>query len=980
MAWLGTYAKRISPTINYSGKIETANQTDFPVLIYISAACGVGDAYDASCVFDELESDDNKLKIAVTLGETTECSVEIEKWDDANEQAWLWVKVPSVSYEADTPLYLYYDKNHAASTKDNSAGNKVGLCADGSAATHAVWDANFKMVQHLAETGGDETARVDSTSEDSDLTMHDITDPSVAGKIGVADDFEAANTDYADRGDDATLDLGTYTLEAWVKPESHTAHGTITEKREGAENDYYCNWNVQLRNTGAILFFHSDGAANNATTVLTTVLSDGTWYYLAGVYDAANDDFILYKDAAVADSDLNEAVDPYTGGVQTTKLGRGSDLNAYYFDGIIDEFRISSNARSAAWLKASYYSGDDNLLTWGSEETGAQAYEKSLYDTLTMTDSLTSKAIGKALIDTLNLTGSVVKNIVKAPFTETLNLVDIPITIVSGIARTFTEVMNLVEATVSITKTLSLTLTETIKLTGTKTLATAKTLTETLKLTGTKVSSVGKTFTEAVSLVESAVTKSITKTVTEALNLVEATVTIGQTLSRTYTEVLSLTSSVSKAIVKAALTEVLYLTDTVTRAIEKTLTETLNLVEGTIVKAIEKTIIETLHLVDIAVKIGGGLTKLFTETIGLTDTVIKGTEKTLTDAISLVEGAITKAIAKTILNTIQVFDSYVRILDEYGHMVFRVVTEYGSRRISKLDEYGRANFSTWYTTMTKGITKAPLVETLNLVDISVTRVVGIARTFTETLNLVEGAITKGITKTITEVISLTDIARRGYTQLLTETISLVEATVTKATAKVLTEVISLTDTFSKSLQAFRTFTETINLTDVARRAYVLLLTETISLVEATVTKAITKVLTEVVSLTDTFSRLLQASRAFTETIKLTDAARRAYEQLLTETISLAEATITKSITKVLTETISLADSVVLSLLRARDLTVKVFTAQYRKLTVFTSQYRKLTTFTAQYRKLAVFTAQYRKITTLTSQWRKLKIFTFGGQK
>ena len=41
----------------------------------------------------------------------------------------------------------------------------------------------------------------------------------------------------------------------------------------------------------------------------------------------------------------------------------------YYTNGLIDEVRISNVARSADWLKATYETERDNLLTFGSEES-----------------------------------------------------------------------------------------------------------------------------------------------------------------------------------------------------------------------------------------------------------------------------------------------------------------------------------------------------------------------------------------------------------------------------------------------------------------------------------------------------------------------------------------------------------------------------------------------------------------------------------
>ena len=133
------WRKRIKLTIDHT-KVDAA-LADFPVLVYLSASSGITDA-DVTAVFDELGSDANRKRIAVTLDdEVTQCYVEIDKWDDANEQAWLWVKVPNVSHVADTVLYLWYDSTHP----DN-----VGYVGDtGDAAAENVWEDSAVMVQHM---------------------------------------------------------------------------------------------------------------------------------------------------------------------------------------------------------------------------------------------------------------------------------------------------------------------------------------------------------------------------------------------------------------------------------------------------------------------------------------------------------------------------------------------------------------------------------------------------------------------------------------------------------------------------------------------------------------------------------------------------------------------------------------------------------------------------------------------------------------
>ncbi len=106
VGWLDHWAKRIKITIDHND-IDAA-LTDFPHLIHIGESSGYNNK-DLTCVFDELKSDANRKKIAVTTGDgITQCYVEIDGWDHENKKAWLWVKIPHVDPDEDTVLYLYY--------------------------------------------------------------------------------------------------------------------------------------------------------------------------------------------------------------------------------------------------------------------------------------------------------------------------------------------------------------------------------------------------------------------------------------------------------------------------------------------------------------------------------------------------------------------------------------------------------------------------------------------------------------------------------------------------------------------------------------------------------------------------------------------------------------------------------------------------------------------------------------------------------
>jgi len=359
MAWLGDWAKRVKLTIDNAD--ITAGLVNFPMLLYLSTSSGRGPD-DISFIFDELGSDANRKKIAVTTSDgETQCYVEIEKWDHGNEKAWLWVKVPSIASDADTDLYLYYDSSKADNT------TYVGDCADGSAATHAVWDSDFKMVLHME--GASATEIDDSTENNNDVSGDNGTPLyQQAGKIGNAVDFEKASSEYLTVPDAGSLDLtGDFTIEGWVRPDafSNLAWHILLGKE---------HWNDS---TGYLIMIDTEqGVASPTLSGETdsdllmpwgTVLATGTWYYLVMRLTSGTLDVLLNTVSEGTEGGHTvtaNAQDLLIGSRHVNDGGPGND----YFDGVIDEVRISAISRNAAWIKASYECQVDDLLDWGIEE------------------------------------------------------------------------------------------------------------------------------------------------------------------------------------------------------------------------------------------------------------------------------------------------------------------------------------------------------------------------------------------------------------------------------------------------------------------------------------------------------------------------------------------------------------------------------------------------------------------------------------
>jgi len=353
--WLSGWAKRRQITIDHT-RINS-DLTNFPILLYLSASSGINGA-DVTSIFDEVGA--NRKKIAVTLADgVTQCYVEVEKWDAVNEKAWLWVKVPSISSTSDTILYIYYDNTQPDNT------DYVG--DPGETPAPNVWDEHFVLVTHMKDDP--DTSHVkDSTVNANHGTKKAANEPIEAdGKIAKAQHHDA--NDYIDCGADSSLDITSQvTLEAWVNVDATQADYTnIVGKRTSGGDFAYMLYKIVDTTRLRPHVKQSDGTYKSFDSAAS--LGTGAWKHVAMVADGSN--LRLYIDGT-EDGNSPVAYDGTIKSLSTTPVRIGNDLyETLCFDGYIDECRISNAGRSAAWIKATYETGRDNLLTWGSEETPA---------------------------------------------------------------------------------------------------------------------------------------------------------------------------------------------------------------------------------------------------------------------------------------------------------------------------------------------------------------------------------------------------------------------------------------------------------------------------------------------------------------------------------------------------------------------------------------------------------------------------------
>jgi len=215
-----------------------------------------------------------------------------------------------------------------------------------------VWSNGYEAVYHLHGDWNDSTGSHNATGGQ--------TQGYVSGQIANGVDFQGSVSDYIDIGT-WSVSGSALTMQAWVNYESLADTQTILDKSNATSYDWNLSTDRQGGSYRANLYVSDSQLTGSAT------FSTGTWYQVTGKYDgAASQKYLLIDTTADTQSaqtgNLTVNSDPVRIGDNAT----GADQP---FDGIIDEVRVSSVARSDAWLSTEYnnQSDPDTFYTLGSE-------------------------------------------------------------------------------------------------------------------------------------------------------------------------------------------------------------------------------------------------------------------------------------------------------------------------------------------------------------------------------------------------------------------------------------------------------------------------------------------------------------------------------------------------------------------------------------------------------------------------------------
>ena len=302
--------------------------TNFPVLVKLDST-----NFD----FSKAQSTGNDIRFA--LEDDTLLSYERERHDSVNQVAEYWVKIPTVSSTTDTIFYIYYGNSSASDGEDPTN----------------VWDSNFKFVSHMKDNP-DNSHIKDSTTNANNGTKYAVNQPiEVNGQIGKAQSFDGSDDYITVANNELIANESNSTVGTWIKWD-----GTTGERAIYSEDKNGTDFHLSIKD-GVLSFgiYHSGWSFLNDSVAI----SQNEWHYTVGVL-SSSDGMKIYVDGI--EKGTNSNTSPNDSSITKSSIGRYLQ-DGYNFSGIIDEVRLSTVARSPAWIKATYYSENNALVSYGVE-------------------------------------------------------------------------------------------------------------------------------------------------------------------------------------------------------------------------------------------------------------------------------------------------------------------------------------------------------------------------------------------------------------------------------------------------------------------------------------------------------------------------------------------------------------------------------------------------------------------------------------
>jgi len=340
----------------------SSDSTNFPVLFFGTyswlATIANGGHLHSSSGFD--------LVFAADSAGVTLYNYERVKWVATTGESEFWIQIPTLSHTTDTVFYILYSNSSVTTDQSNQ---------------HGTWDSNYKGVWHFPDGGT--LSMVDSTSNVNNGTG--INSPTATnGQINGAVSIVYSSSQYIDVGTSSSLDItGALSVEFWGHRNTGSAindNRVISHFTDGPPSS---GWEVLAQATGGTELYqlqqgNGTGSGGNAGSGYSlanganSTINDVN-VHMVFTFDGTNTT-VVYQNGSTVRTLTNFSTTGSPGG--HTYIGNNVGSPTKYWNGWLDEIRVSNTVRSADYVTQAYnnQNSPSTFYTVGAQFGGSSSF------------------------------------------------------------------------------------------------------------------------------------------------------------------------------------------------------------------------------------------------------------------------------------------------------------------------------------------------------------------------------------------------------------------------------------------------------------------------------------------------------------------------------------------------------------------------------------------------------------------------------
>lgn len=311
----------------FSGYSSAQALTNFPVLITLGTNLSAN-----GFSYRQMASSNGWDLVFMNSNQTQQLNYEIEKWNPKGN-SYVWVQVPLLT--SNTEIWAHWGDTNLASAPE--------LCTTNG----SVWANGYAGVWHLAN--GVVLSGADSTANSNNGTINNVEPTN--GVVDGAAEFDGVNSSMS-IGEVTNLMVNQQvTMSAWEYPLGGTV--VMMQGNDDASQSFGLEWSGNasfLFTFGNTPDWLGDGGKS----------PPGQWSYVTGVING-NGKYLYINGILVASNTISGTLSTTTGLPFWFGAQDRPSFN-YWYNGTLDEMRISSVARTPNWIWAEYMSMASNAV------------------------------------------------------------------------------------------------------------------------------------------------------------------------------------------------------------------------------------------------------------------------------------------------------------------------------------------------------------------------------------------------------------------------------------------------------------------------------------------------------------------------------------------------------------------------------------------------------------------------------------------